>query len=214
MSKRGHGEGTIGQRGPDVWRLRYRIGGKRYAKTFHGPKQDARKELRRLLKSGDDGVHVAPARHTLAAWIDEWLALRARRVSAGTHEHYSRLLKVHVVPALGQRVLQEIEPVEIDDLYRELGKRLSARSVHHVAVVLKACLRTAVLKRRLADNPAARADAPETKNSDAWNILDSAQLNALARGFEVQPFMGSFALPSAPECAETKFFAVGRCRFR
>src|SRR5262249_30161125 len=55
---------------------------------------------------------------------------------------------------------------------------------HHVAVVLKACLRTAVLKRRLADNPAARADAPETKNSDAWNILDENQLNALARGFE------------------------------
>jgi integrase len=188
--KRGHGEGSIDRRADDVWRLRYRVGGRRYAKTVRGSLQDARKQLRHLLKTGDDGVHVAPARHTLAAWIDEWLLLRARKVSAGTLEHYSSLLRVHVVPTLGHRVLQEIDPVEIDDLYRELGRRLSARSVRHVGVVLKACLRTAVLKRRLADNPASRADAPETKSSDAWNILDPDQLTALARGFEGRPLYG------------------------
>jgi integrase len=182
--RRGHGEGGIDERGPDTWRLRYRVGSKRYVQTFRGSKQDARKELRRLLKSGDDGVHVPPARITLGDWIAEWLALRGRKVTAGTAQHYSELIRVHVLPTLGQRPLQEIDVAEIDALYRELGKHLSACSVHHVHVVLKSCLNTALLKRRLSDNPAARADAPATKDSDAWNVLDSGQLATLINGFK------------------------------
>src|SRR6476661_4326281 len=181
--RRGHGEGGIDERGPDTWRLRYRVGSKRYVRTFRGSKQDARKELRRLLKSGDDGVHVPPARITLRDWITEWLALRSRKVTAVTAQHYSELLRVHVLPTLGQRPLQEIDVAEIDALYRELGKHLSARSVHHVHVVLKSCLNTAVIKRKLSDNPAARADAPAVKDSDAWSVLDSDQLTALVNGF-------------------------------
>src|SRR5262245_52544411 len=98
------------------------------------------------------------------------LALRQRKVSAKTAEHYSELLRVHVLPALGERPLQTIDIADIDALYNDLSQRLSARSVHHIHVILKSCLATAVLKRRLADNPVARADAPQTKDSDAWNV--------------------------------------------
>ena len=54
-NRRGHGEGTIQERGEDTYRIRYRVDGLRFTKTFHGTKADARKELRRLLKAGDDG---------------------------------------------------------------------------------------------------------------------------------------------------------------
>jgi integrase len=140
--------------------------------------------LRRLLKSGDDGVHVPPARITLSDWCAEWLTLRGRKVTAGTAQHYGELLRVHVLPTLGQRPLQEIDVAEIDALYRNLGKHLSARSVHHVHVVLKSCLNTAVIKRKLTDNPAVRADAPAAKDSDAWNVLTADQLTVLVSGFK------------------------------
>ena len=61
--RRAHGDGGIDQRGENSFRLRYRIGKKRYAKTFHGTRAEARTELRALLRSGDTGEHVAPQGH-------------------------------------------------------------------------------------------------------------------------------------------------------
>jgi integrase len=182
--KRGHGDGGIDRRGENSFRLRYRVRGERHTVTFHGSLSEARAELRRLLNTADTGTHVAPARTTLADWVTEWLELRSRSVSTKTAEHYAALLNVHVLPVLGERPLQEIDVAEIDKLYGRLAEQLSPRSVRHVHVILKACLRAAVLKRRLFDNPAARADTPKAKDSDVWKVLDADKLNALVQGFK------------------------------
>lgn len=76
--RRGNGEGAIDERGPDTWRLRYRVGGKRFAVTVHRSKAAAQRELRRLLREGDVGEHVEPSKITVAAWAQEWLALIRR----------------------------------------------------------------------------------------------------------------------------------------
>src|SRR5438034_10494911 len=102
-SKRAFHDGGIDERGEDRWRLRWRVAGKRYSKAFHGTKRAAQSELRRLLKSADDGAHVAPDKTTLAAWIERWLGLQERRdgeqpgkrkrglVNARTLERYAEL---------------------------------------------------------------------------------------------------------------------------
>ena len=64
MAKREHGEGSITARGENIFRLRYRIDGQRFSTTFRGTRVEAKKRLRELLKSGDDGAHVAPGRMT------------------------------------------------------------------------------------------------------------------------------------------------------
>ena len=79
---RDHSDGGIDERGKDRWRLRSRVNGKRFAKSFHGSVTEAERELRRALKSADDGTHVAPDRMTLAAWVECWVALQRR----GDHE--------------------------------------------------------------------------------------------------------------------------------
>jgi integrase len=195
MSKRDHGDGGIDERGPDRWRFRWRVDGKRYSKSFHGSIGEARKELRRLIKSADDGVHVAPDKLALAAWVDHWLALLRRGedtgvrglVNARTLERYGELLRLHVVPALGKRPLQRITATEIDTLYdtlyMALGERLSPRTVQHVHTVLGACLNAAVRKGVLVLSPASRADAPVPGESDAGQVLDQEQLTALLSAF-------------------------------
>ena len=75
--RRSHGEGSIKRRGETTWRLRYRSDGQRFSTTFHGSLADARKELRRLLRSGDTGTHVDPTKITLGQWIEQWLAAGA-----------------------------------------------------------------------------------------------------------------------------------------
>jgi integrase len=84
--RRDHGDGGIDERGENVFRLRYRLDGKRYTTTFHGSRADAKKELRRLVRSGDVGEHIAPDKIRLADWIDRWLALLERRQDGAESE--------------------------------------------------------------------------------------------------------------------------------
>jgi len=46
-NKRDHGDGGIDERSPGHYRLRWRVDGKRFSKTFRGSVGEARKELRR-----------------------------------------------------------------------------------------------------------------------------------------------------------------------
>jgi integrase len=192
MNRRNYGDGGIDARGPDHWRLRWRVDGRRFTKSFHGSISDARRELRRLIKSADDGQHIAPDKVTLAAWVERWIALQrrgdadqARRglVNARTLERYEELLRLHVVPVLGKRPVQRIAPTEIDELYTALETRLSTRTVHHVHTVLGACFNAAVRKGLLVLSPVAKAEAPVPGDSEPGQVLDQDQLTALLAGF-------------------------------
>jgi integrase len=140
MAKREHGEGSIQKRGENTFRLRYRVNERRFEKTFHGTQADARKELRRLLKSGDDGDHVAPDKITVGQWVDQWLEAgapgrRRKKVSQRSLERYGQLLRTHVKPALDDRPLQQLRAPEIDKLYTGLDGKIAPRTAHHVHVV-------------------------------------------------------------------------------
>jgi integrase len=195
MAKRPHGDGGIDQRGENSFRLRYRVKGRRYAQTFRGTVSEARQELRRLLRSGDTGEHIAPDRVTIVDWIERWIALLERQPAEGakrkrglvnprTLERYAELLRGHVVPTLGLRPLQKLEPTEIDALYMKLEQKLSSRTVHHVHVVFGACMKGAVRKGLIASSPVARAEAPSPGESDHGMALDQDQLAALVQGFK------------------------------
>jgi integrase len=188
MSKRAHGDGGLDRRGENSWRLRYREGGKRYTKSFHGTESEARKELARLTTSVHSGQHVAPAKIKLADWIEQWLEAgapgrRKKRVGHRALERYAELLRCHVVPALGIRPLQQIKPTDIDKLYAEIEQRRSASAAHYVHVVLGACLGTAARKGLLASNPVEKADAPSPGEADHGMVLDESELTSLVQGF-------------------------------
>jgi integrase len=199
--RRDHGDGAIDARGDDRWRLRYRINNRRFSTTFRGTQSEARRELRRLLRTGDVGAHVAPDRITVAQWIDRWLALLDRKPDDGTAEageqqtrrrglvnprtaqRYGELLKLYIVPTLGNRPLQKLAATEIDNLYVALEKNLAPRTVLHAHTVLKACLNAALRKGLVTSNPASLAEAPVAGETDAGMVLDEEQLGALVRGF-------------------------------
>ena len=137
MTKRSYGAGGIHPRGDNSFRMSYYVAGKRYAKAFHGTRADANKELRRLLHSGDTGEHVAPDRATLAGWAQAWIEIGCpgrSRTAVGNRslEHYSDIMRLHVLPTLGDFKLQEIYSTDIDKLYIGLEGKLHARSAWQV----------------------------------------------------------------------------------
>ena len=152
---RAHGDGGIERRGKTSWRLRYRIGKVRYEKTFSGTLKEAKTELRKLLRSGDTGEHVAPDNATLAVWAKQWIEAGApgrkrQAVGARAIENYDQLLRSHVLPVLGEHKLQQIDSTDIDKLYLSLEGKIAPRTARHVHSVFNACLGAAVRTRKLA----------------------------------------------------------------
>ena len=129
--KRGYGEGQIVQRGENTWLCRYRVGGRRLAKTVRGTKTEAQRALRDLLHAGNKGEHVEPDKLTLGQWIDHWISIgapgnkRRREVGQRTIERYGKLLRCHVLPTLGLRPLRQPKASEIDSLYVKLTEKIS-----------------------------------------------------------------------------------------
>src|SRR3954454_20046056 len=59
---------------------------------------------------------------SVAAYLERWLAhARGRvRVRVVTYEGYEALLRRHGLPRLGNLQLDELSPLQVQDLYREL----------------------------------------------------------------------------------------------
>lgn len=197
MSKRHHGDGGIDQRGENSFRLRYRVNGKRYSQAFHGTLSDARKKLRELIRSGDVGEHVAPDKITVAQWVEHWLG--QKRIGRRALERYTGLLRTYIVPTLGLRRLQELQPIEIDQLYAGLAARpATARYLH---VVFSACLKAATRKGLLVANPIERVEQiPAMGEADHGAALDADDLGRLIDGFRstsLFPIVATAALTGA-----------------
>jgi integrase len=187
--RRSHGEGSIDPRGPDTWRLRYRVDGRRHTVTFHGLLPDARKELRRLLRDGDTDQHVAPDKVTFEQWAEQWIKVgapgrRKKKVGHRTLERYDELLKHHVIPTLGIRPLQKITGADITCLYAGLEGKISPYTALHVHVVLGSCLNAAVRTAKLAVTPMSRAmNIPSRGDDQVGTVLNGDELATLVRGF-------------------------------
>jgi integrase len=191
--RRSHGDGAIDSRGENVFRLRYRVDGKRFSKTFHGTLKEARKELRALVRSGDTGEHVDPIKMTVGEWIDQWIAAGApgrkkKRVGQRTLERHEELLRVHVKPILGGRPLQQLRATEIDKLYGALETKIAPMTLHHLHTTLNSCLSTAERKGLVLANPMMRAERiPSPGESDHGLALSEAELGRLVGGFKAFP---------------------------
>jgi integrase len=188
IKRRGHGEGGIDARGGNAWRLRYRLGGKRFTKTVRGTKTEAQKTLRDL-HSGDTGAHVAPDKMKLADWIEHWLSIgcpgrRCQEIGVRAKERYAQLLRRHVVPHLGERRLQQLQSTDIDDLYARLAGTMAPPTLRYVHIVLGSCLATAARTRKITRNPMTElAKIPANKGGQHGAVLEAEQLRSLVQGF-------------------------------
>jgi integrase len=158
--------------------------------TFRGTPAEARKKLRELLKSGDDGTHVEPTRMTLGEWAEHWLSIgcpgrKKKRVSRRSLERYEQLMRVHVIPALGAKKLQQLHPTDIDQLYQSIEGKLAPNTAHMAHTVFAACLSAAVRKGLLITNPITRAEKILSPvEADHGLVLDKDQIAALVQSFE------------------------------
>ena len=65
--------------------------------------------------------YVNPDRITLAEFLlDEWLPARKLDLESSTLRSYEQKLRLHVVPHIGGIALQELSPIDLNNLYTQL----------------------------------------------------------------------------------------------
>jgi integrase len=180
--RRSHGEGTLDARGENSFRLRYRVNGKRFTKAFHGSASDARKELRRLIRSGETGEHVDPSKITVAkhtsARIAQWEA--AQEISAKTAERYRELLTNQIEPHIGDKLIQKLTTTDVESWHTTLrshGRKdgsggLSNRTIGHAHRVLSKALSDGARHDLVTKNVAAQQGAPAGGNEEMVILTD------------------------------------------
>jgi integrase len=124
-------------------------------------------------------------RKTVAGFLElVWLPDKQAQVDRSTFDQYAWAVRRHIVPALGQSKLAELEPKVLDrwlgrlgrGAARDGGRPLSATSVRLVCKVLLMACAEAVARGFLAENPVRRIQAPSAAPS--WTVgwtADEAQ---------------------------------------
>lgn len=193
--------GHIRQRGKKSWSIVLDLGrdpsGKRRQKwhTVHGTKRDAQRELTRLLHSLNTGEYVEPSKLTVGEYLNRWLSDYAKiRVSIRTYERYSEIVRLHLIPSLGNHLLPKLQPLHIQECNSralESGRidgkgGLSPQTVLHHHRVLSEALHQAVRWQLLTRNPADAVEPPRPKRKE-FRAPDEAEIAVLLESTKNTP---------------------------
>ena len=163
------GSGSIRKRPDGTWEARYTVGrdshGKQIQHSIYGATQDeVRQKMASIIVSIDQNTYVDPCHISLETWLNNWLNLYARdSVKPYTFDQYMRICDNHIIPAIGQIKLKDINSLIIQGFYNDMYRKekLSAKTVKNIHGVLHRSLQQAVKIGYLAKNPTELCDLPK-----------------------------------------------------
>lgn len=184
--RRERDRGSIIQRGDDRYLIRIYLGrrpdGKRKysARIVVGTYTSAKRALTKALRESDTGTYVEPSGQTLGEYLTSWLESYPRlAVSPRTYEDYRHRLTHDVLPALGEKRLDQLTLLDIQRLYADMDARgLSPRTIGYTHSVLKQALKRAVRAGVLTKNPADHAELPRQRKRE-MKVLAPQEVNRL-----------------------------------
>lgn len=187
--------GQIIARGYRKWLIRVYLGRdletkKRtyHNRTIRGSMREAQAYLTKKLRERDLGRDLEGAKITLNEYLDRWLQTAVKpRVRQKTCKDYDGILRRYIRPALGDRVLVSMLPMDIQTTYHGMIERgLSARTVRYTHAVLRSAMRQALRWRLLLDNPVDGVKTPQPLRGE-MRSLTVEQAQAFLRAALVTP---------------------------
>jgi integrase len=191
---------VINTDGSISWRVRYDLppdpvtGRRREKRETCKTEKEAKATLAARRTAAEQGTAVESTRTTLREYLERWLESAVRpTVRETTYRRHAGLVRMHVVPYLGNVPLQRLGALQVQELYDTLrscerrdgkGGTLSPRSVRYVHVVLKQALKQAVRWRLVPYNAAEGAEPPRAvrPHIDVWDADEAARFLEAAQG--------------------------------
>jgi integrase len=214
--RRGRGEGSIKQRGPNCWETRVSLGynskGKRVRKTVYGAtKAEVMQKVSELRFKLARGEAVDPSRLTLAEWLQHWLDVSRTNMAESTWEGYDELARLYVQPILGHVQLQRITPLHIEQLYAQLVKdKKSLFRCRAVGTFLSAALNQAVRQRLLATNPVRQVRKPKPRPREIRPFTDK-EARRFLEALKTYRLYALFALALGSGMRQGELFGLRWC---
>lgn len=178
--------GNILYMGNEKYRLRVSNGfdsnGKRkyFSKIVScSSKREAEKELAKFITSIEGGCTYSAKKVTLNEFSNQWLETYVKpNLAPTTHQGYEEKLNKHILPYLGNKRLDKIKPLDLDNLYNFLltkqtnrkdkdgnYKTLSPVSVHRVHEILSSIFSNALRWDLVPYNPCTKVVQPKYRST-------------------------------------------------
>lgn len=162
MSRRGNSEGSIYKRSDGRWAATVSLDrGRR--KTFYGKtRADAAGKLTQGLSDKAKRKAMPNEKLTVGAFLERWLSdVAAPKVRATTLLGYSRMARLHILPALGHLRIAHLDAQTLTRFYRTLERDgLSPKYVRLIHALLYGVLEKARVWEVVSKNAAVDADPP------------------------------------------------------
>jgi integrase len=121
-------------------------------------------------------------------WLDGYVRTNC---SQRTLDGYRSIIEHHIIPAIGQIQLKQLNSQAIQNYYSQACEGLSARTVHHQHRVLSQSLKYAMRQGYLGRNPAELVDPPKPlkKQMRALETNEAKVLLEVAQGSYYYPII-------------------------
>ncbi len=136
---------------------------------------DVVRKLRELEAKRDAGsVQAAGRSISVEDWLTYWVDnIAPARVRARTLQGYRSIIRMHLVPRIGQRRLDQLMPEHVEKAYAEMVEGgLSPATVLRVHRMLHRALKVALQRDRVARNVASLVEPPMQRRAETPMPLD------------------------------------------
>lgn len=151
---------------------------------FH-TKREAQNWLTEAVSQVNKGTYTPRAKDTVAEWCNEWLkTYGSMHLRSNVLDSYSQMLKNHLVPYLGAKLLSTLTANDLDARYADMVKAgLSPTTAGYLHRIMHTVLKVAVKKGKLSHNVARDADPPKQirPTMEVWNEGELACFKEAAR---------------------------------
>ncbi len=182
--RRTSGAGSLYETSGGLWRGAYvvtdpltRKRRRRYV-SGHTPAEANRRLRDAIAESHRE--KVAADSPTLAWWAERWLDTVIHRIRPATFRSYRKVIRSHVIPALGSWPLADLRPGDVERWTAGLAERgLRPSTVALSRRVLCACLADAERDGKAPRNAARLAHAPKVEGTTRRRALTAAEARRL-----------------------------------
>lgn len=158
--RRANGQGSIYQRQDGRWAASAAVNGER--RSFYGKTHaEVAAKLLMALQARRDGLPLPRETQTVKDFLEQWLKTAKPTLRPRTFAGYAEVVKLHLVPELGNTRLARLTPQQVQALLnKKLADKLSPRSVQLIRAILRRALAQALKWGLVARNVATLVDPP------------------------------------------------------
>lgn len=171
---------------------RHPVTGKRRQKLLTAPTKREVEALafEMLVALGNGGFAEADAQKiTVETYLTRWLQANAETVRATTQQRYADLIRLHVIPFIGTKLLGKLTPLDVQGLYtdRMTTGKLSPTTVQQIHNILHKALKQAMRWGLLTRNVTEAIEPPKRVSTEmkVWSRDQAAAFLAVADKHEL-----------------------------